>query len=119
MSPLDGHLRLPVLLVSFCFLRLVRIGWAARGLSGAGGSRGWRGVLGLVVLDGLTHMREEVGLEAVEALAVVPLHDDGAEDEPEEQAERGGQGSPGKADVALGTEVHDRPGPGQDLAERR
>jgi hypothetical protein len=39
---------------------------------------------------------QEAGVEAVETPAVVPLHDGGAYGEPEEQAERGGQGSPGE-----------------------
>jgi len=36
---------------------------------------------------------QEAGVEAVETSAVVPRHDDGAYGDPEEQAERGGQGS--------------------------
>jgi hypothetical protein len=50
------------------------------------GRMGPSGLLGFVVLDGVAHVRENVGIETVEPLAVVPPHDDGAYDEPEERA---------------------------------
>ena len=60
-------------------LRPARARLAARRLPGVAGSEGWSGLPGLVVLDGVAHMREEVGVEAVEVPAVVPFHDGGAE----------------------------------------
>jgi hypothetical protein len=43
---------------------------------GRGLGLGW--LLGLVLPDGLADMRHDVGLEAVEVLAVIPPHDDDA-----------------------------------------
>lgn len=69
-------------------------------------------MFGLVLLDGLVHVREEIGPEAVQVLAVVPRDHDGAQGEPEDQAERGLHGFPGEAGVALCPKVQDRPGAG-------
>jgi hypothetical protein len=70
----------------------------------------------LVLLNRGADVGEDIGIQAVKTLAVVPLHDAGADHEPEEQTEAGRYRAPGKAGVSLGVEVHDGTGSGEDLA---
>src|SRR5580700_2437333 len=63
--------------------------------------------LGAVGANGLLHVGEEVGTEPVEAFAVIPPDDAGAERKPEDQTGCGGDKSSGEARVAGGIEVED------------
>jgi len=61
---------------------------------------------------------EEVGLDPVKALAVVPPDDRRAQDDPDEQPCGGRDEPAGETGVARGVEVEDGPRAGEDLAQR-
>ena len=83
-----------------CLLRLFRERGVGRRSGGLGDGPSRQEPLGCVVQDGGV----DVGIWAVEALAVVQLHDDGAGGQPEEQPEHSGQRSPGETSVGWGIE---------------